>query len=200
MNPKPILILLTIITLSTAIPFAQQTPTLNPTPAAKTGDSVLNSLIAASAAASSDNSTCPLSKMSKQCCQSINSIADQLTEPIGEVIPLLKGTKLSSLLGFDCKAMADTDPNEYCTQDVMCCDGQPGKGAKGDVFKTCEPFKEAIKKKQKALAKEKQRPVEKALSYAAMTSSMAAAASRSAAASSSAMTVSRSVHAVPTGH
>ncbi|KAB8076032.1 hypothetical protein BDV29DRAFT_155113 [Aspergillus leporis] len=203
MNLKSILILLTTITLSTAIPFAQKTPAPKPTPTVKTVDPILNSLAAAAAAASTGKNICPLSKRSKQCCQSVNSIADTITEPIGEVIPLLKGAKLSSLLGFDCMAMADTDPNDYCGKDVMCCTGKPGQNVQGgDIFKTCEPFDEAIKKKQKALDKQNQRPVEKAMSYVAMTSSMAAAAaaSRSAAASSSAIFTSGSISASPTGH
>jgi hypothetical protein len=82
-------------------------------------DPILNSLAAAAAAASTGKNICPLSKRSKQCCQSVNSIADTITEPIGEVIPLLKGAKLSSLLGFDCMfpLPQQFSPTPYCGAD-----------------------------------------------------------------------------------
>ncbi|KAB8258723.1 hypothetical protein BDV32DRAFT_151164 [Aspergillus pseudonomiae] len=97
--------------------------------------------------------------------------------------------------------MADTDPNENCQKDVMCCNGSPNE--KGDsLAKECEPYEKAMKDMQEALEKNKQRPLEKAMSWAAMTSSMLAASSSSAAAaaSSSPRLASSSVHAVPTGH
>ncbi|KAE8401426.1 hypothetical protein BDV37DRAFT_182083 [Aspergillus pseudonomiae] len=99
------------------------------------------------------------------------------------------------------QAMADTDPNEDCQKDVMCCNGSPNE--KGDsLAKECEPYEKAMKDMQEALEKNKQRPLEKAMSWAAMTSSMLAASSSSAAAaaSSSPRLASSSVHAVPTGH
>lgn len=56
-----------------------------------------------------------------------------------------------------------------------------------------------MKDKQEALEKNKQRPLEMAMSWAAMTSSMLAASS-AAAASSSPGLASSGVHAVPTGN
>ncbi|KAB8234733.1 hypothetical protein BDV23DRAFT_181315 [Aspergillus alliaceus] len=198
MNPKSIFLLLTTITLSTAIPFSQQqTQTPTATSTTQTVDPVLSSIIAASASASANNNTCPPSHRSKQCCESVNSIADDITKPLGGLLPLLEGTTISSILGFDCLEMSDTDPNTDCRHDVMCCNGQPGKNAKGgDLFKECEPFDKALADKQNALNRNKLRPIEKAMSYAAMTSSLAAS---SAAAASSGGLVSRGVFAVPTG-
>ena len=70
------------------------------------------------------------------------------------------------------------------------------------LAKECEPYEKAMQDMQEALEKNKQRPLEKAMSWAAMTSSMLAASSSSAAAaaSSSPRLASSSVHAVPTGH
>ncbi|KAE8355763.1 hypothetical protein BDV28DRAFT_24149 [Aspergillus coremiiformis] len=190
MNPKSRFLLIATIPFAAAVPFSQQTP--DPTPTTQVVDPALSSMIAAKASASSANNTCPPSHRSKQCCESVNSITDDITKPLGDAIPLLEGTTFSSLLGLDCLAMADSDPIESCRQDVMCCDGQPGKNAQGgDLLKECVPFDEAVAAKQKALDENKEKPVQAAMSYVALTSSLAAA-------SSSARLVSRPVLAVPT--
>ncbi|KAB8205306.1 hypothetical protein BDV34DRAFT_225468 [Aspergillus parasiticus] len=199
MNPKTILLLLTTITFSTAIPFSQQqTPASTPTK--QSANPALSSIAPfASVSPKANSGTCPDTHRSKQCCQSIDSIAEGITKPLGQLVPLLDGATVKSILSLDCKAMADTDPNENCTKDVMCCNGQPGdKGS--DLFKECESYDKAMKDKQEALEKNKQRPLEMAMSWAAMTSSMLAAASSAAAASSSPGLASSGVHAVPTGN
>ncbi|KAB8252300.1 hypothetical protein BDV35DRAFT_335949 [Aspergillus flavus] len=84
MNPKTILLLLTTITLSTAIPFSQQqTPASTPT---KQSAHPALSSIAASASVSpkANNGICPDTHRSKQCCQSIDSIAEGITKPLGQ--------------------------------------------------------------------------------------------------------------------
>ncbi|OGM44842.1 hypothetical protein ABOM_006163 [Aspergillus bombycis] len=202
MNPKRILLLLTTVALSTAVPFSQQQTPVS-TPTKQSAHPAQSSMFAALASASpeANNGTCPDTHRSKQCCQSIDSIGDEITKGLGQLVPVLNGAKLSSILSLDCQAMSDTDPNENCTKDVMCCTGSPED--KGDsLARSCEPYDKAMKDMQEALEKNRQRPLEQAMSWAAMTSSMLAAASSSsvAAASSSPRLASSGVHAVPTGH
>ncbi|KAE8328912.1 hypothetical protein BDV39DRAFT_59229 [Aspergillus sergii] len=102
MNPKAILLLLTTITLSTAIPFSQQqTPASTPT--GQSANPALSSIAAsASVSPKANNGTCPDTHRSKQCCQSIDSIAEGITKPLGQLVPLLDGATVKSILSLDC--------------------------------------------------------------------------------------------------
>ncbi|PYH78501.1 hypothetical protein BO82DRAFT_367575 [Aspergillus uvarum CBS 121591] len=70
--------------------------------------------------------TCPTGRPSKQCCQSIESVADSVLQPLGQLVPYLSGVDISSLLALECTGMENTDPNANCFNSVMCCEGTPG--------------------------------------------------------------------------
>ncbi|KAE8150173.1 hypothetical protein BDV25DRAFT_140089 [Aspergillus avenaceus] len=186
--------LLLTATLTSAIPFNQATTPTTPTPTTTT-DPVLSSLISAQAAKSTDLTTCPLSKPAKQCCQSFNSIAKGVTDGVGDLVPIVKDVEIKSLLSFECRAMKDTEPNENCLQDIMCCAGKPGSNAKGgDLFKECLDYEKALQTKKEELERSKKRPLEQAVSIASVRSSIMAASSSAVAASSP----SKGVGASPT--
>ncbi|KAL5338086.1 hypothetical protein BJX70DRAFT_216678 [Aspergillus crustosus] len=123
-------------------------------------------LLAEDALSSYDESTCPPSHRSKQCCTSINGLADDLTGQLGDVVPWVSGVSVSSLVGLQCTKMADDAPNVDCFASVMCCAAGGGStGSKGvtnekpgtqSLFKSgCIPFDKAIADKKEAIEKSK---------------------------------------------
>lgn len=81
-------------------------PTLKPEQAT-TSQSLVHSiatLIASSAASSLDPTTCPPAHNSRQCCTSVDSLADDVVgeDAIGGLIPWFQGVKISSIVGFQC--------------------------------------------------------------------------------------------------
>ncbi|PYI08003.1 hypothetical protein BO78DRAFT_442575, partial [Aspergillus sclerotiicarbonarius CBS 121057] len=75
-----------------------QTSTLN-TPEAL--ESAISKIIVQETLTDYNNNTCPPSHRSKQCCESIDNIADQVTDGLGAVVPWVSGIDVSSVLGLD---------------------------------------------------------------------------------------------------
>ncbi|KAL4918502.1 hypothetical protein BDW62DRAFT_200876 [Aspergillus aurantiobrunneus] len=160
---------LTFTHQTTAVPFSSTPSPSTPrsTSANSQASDISNSiatLIASDASASYDPNTCPPSHGAKQCCTSITSLADDLTSQLGGLVPVISGVSVSSLVGLQCTSMADTEPNENCLDDVMCCSSS-GKGENGSahqaagtqsLFKSgCISYDEAIQDKKDAIAKSK---------------------------------------------
>ncbi|KAL2863313.1 uncharacterized protein BJX67DRAFT_262756 [Aspergillus lucknowensis] len=181
MLSKP-LILLTLTTLTTAIPVSSAPTTLQeirlpaptptvPTTASATADTKasqltheLATLLAHDASESYDPTTCPISHASRQCCTSITKLADDLSGQLGELVPWVGGVRVSSLVGLQCKSMAEETPNVDCTDTVMCCSsGVAGSGGKTQAkagtqslfMSGCIPYDKAIEDKKKAIEKSK---------------------------------------------
>ncbi|RAL01922.1 uncharacterized protein BO80DRAFT_424298 [Aspergillus ibericus CBS 121593] len=120
-------------------------------------ESAISKIIVQETLADYSNNTCPPSHRSKQCCESIDNIADQVTGGLGELVPWIEGIEVSSVLGLDCYAMADSTPNSQCLHQVMCCDGkpsdtdQPTTQSSQAVTSSCESWDIAMKNKQQAI-------------------------------------------------
>ncbi|KAL4864196.1 hypothetical protein BDV12DRAFT_16327 [Aspergillus spectabilis] len=164
-HPTPLTKPHSIHTLTASLPSA---PALNPSETAKATSLThqIATLLAEDALASYDETTCPLSHRSKQCCTSINGLADDLTGQLGNVVPWVSGISVTSLVGLQCTKMADSAPNVDCLDSVMCCAANGGKtSGKGtpdekvgtqSLFKSgCIPFDKAIADKKEAIEKSK---------------------------------------------
>ncbi|KAL2811335.1 hypothetical protein BJX63DRAFT_433488 [Aspergillus granulosus] len=192
MRLTPLLLTLTTtLTLTSAIPFssspaANQDPNTKniyslrspgaskPTPTTPEEDGLastrassvkhsLATLISHDASASYDLTTCPPSHPSRQCCASIDRLADDTTSELGDLIPYLSGVKVSSVVGLQCKAMSPDTPNIDCYESVMCCSDQGSSteggtmpGSAQSPFKSqCVPFDEAVEDEKEATEKSK---------------------------------------------
>ncbi|PWY79650.1 hypothetical protein BO70DRAFT_380246 [Aspergillus heteromorphus CBS 117.55] len=121
-----------------------------------------------------NNATCPSVRPSKQCCESLDGVADDVTGELGSLVPWLSGVAVSSVLALDCTGMDDSASTDDCLQQVMCCEGAPGKSTTVETFKgKCQPYDEALKVK----ADEEK---EKSKSAAAASASASASAGASA--------------------
>ncbi|KAL4903413.1 hypothetical protein BDW74DRAFT_179830 [Aspergillus multicolor] len=164
-------------------------PTLKPEHATASQSIIhaIATLLATDASASLDPTTCPPSHPSKQCCTSVSGLADYVIgeKALGGVLPWVKGVKVSSLVGVQCKPMSENQANIDCLDTVMCCaGGAGGKQANADSLlkSECVPFDEAIEDKKKAIGKSK---AEASYLAAAASSSVAGATPTAAAAASS---------------
>ncbi|KAL4771787.1 hypothetical protein BDW60DRAFT_207852 [Aspergillus nidulans var. acristatus] len=139
-------------------------PTLRPEQATASQSLVhsIATLIASSAASSLDPTTCPPTHNSRQCCTSVDSLADEVVgeNAIGGLIPWFQDVKISSVVGFQCRAMGEDEQNIDCLSSVMCCslsgnvDGQ--KPGTQSLFKSgCIPYDKAIQDKKEAIEKSK---------------------------------------------
>ncbi|KAL4815343.1 hypothetical protein BDW67DRAFT_67816 [Aspergillus spinulosporus] len=81
-------------------------PTLKPEQATASQSLVhsIATLIASSAISSLDPTTCPPTHSSRQCCTSVDSLADDVVgeNAIGGLIPWFQDVKVSSIMGFQC--------------------------------------------------------------------------------------------------
>ncbi|OOF94335.1 hypothetical protein ASPCADRAFT_131880 [Aspergillus carbonarius ITEM 5010] len=161
------LTLTTLTPVATSIPLSSSTTNTQSQPQSTPSSTSINTPEALESAISNiivqetitdfNNSTCPPSHRSKQCCESIDNIADQVTDGIGQILPWISGVDVSSVLGLDCYAMADSTPNNKCLQQVMCCDGkpndedQPTTQSGAAVTSSCESWDIAMKNKQDAI-------------------------------------------------
>ncbi|KAL4886255.1 hypothetical protein BJY04DRAFT_213786 [Aspergillus karnatakaensis] len=235
MRLTPTLLSLTLLTLTTSTPLnptftlphptpmtkphsvkpitaslPQSRPTLPPTQTAKASSLThqIATILAENAAESYDESTCPLSHKSKQCCTSVNGLADDLMGQVGGILPWASGISVSSLVGFQCKAMAATAPNVDCLDSVMCCSANGGvkSSTKADVaekpgsqslFKSgCIPYDKAIADKKEAIEKSK---VQASMLAAEEAGSASGSASATATASGPSETGSATGTAAATG-
>ncbi|KAL4994171.1 hypothetical protein BDV10DRAFT_189308 [Aspergillus recurvatus] len=139
-------------------------PTLNPSQATVSQSLVhsIATLIASSASASLDPTTCPPTHRSRQCCTSVESLTDEAfgEDAIGSVLPWLQDVQVSSLVGFQCRAMGEDEQNIDCLSSVMCCSGSGNvdgqKPGTQSLFKSeCIPYDKAIQDKKEAIEKSK---------------------------------------------
>ncbi|CBF74087.1 predicted protein [Aspergillus nidulans FGSC A4] len=110
-------------------------------------------LIASSAASSLDPTTCPPTHNSRQCCTSVDSLADDVVgeDAIGGLIPWFQGVKISSIVGFQYGTKANVDSGNRGDRTNL--NGQPGTQS---LFKSgCIPYDKAIQDKKEAIEKSK---------------------------------------------
>ncbi|KAL4758966.1 uncharacterized protein BDW70DRAFT_151998 [Aspergillus foveolatus] len=121
-------------------------PTLKPEQATASQSLVhsIATLIASSAASSLDPTTCPPTHNSRQCCTSVDSLADDVVgeNAIGGLIPWFRDVKVSSIVGFQYGMRADVGFGN-----------SPGTQS---LFKSgCIPYDKAIQDKKEAIEKSK---------------------------------------------
>lgn len=97
-----------ILSITTAIPMASRNPT--PSVSESLSDSSFSHIPASPASASASPSaspnpfeayTCPKGKF-KSCCMSVQQAGKDITNSLGELLPLVGGLQLSSAISFQC--------------------------------------------------------------------------------------------------
>ncbi|KAJ5461476.1 uncharacterized protein N7458_003028 [Penicillium daleae] len=89
---------------------------------------------------------CP-PKQFKRCCLTLQQTSRELIDGLGELVPVLGGLSVSSLISFDCKAMADDiSPNDCDVGGMPRCAATPRMRYEGFGIDACKPF-EQVKEK-----------------------------------------------------
>ncbi|KAJ5573767.1 uncharacterized protein N7459_008194 [Penicillium hispanicum] len=136
--------LATLLAVTAAVPLGPDTQKLKPTP---TPSRPITPSVSPSSSTYRPATVTPVGAYScpqqqyKQCCQSLQEASQDVTQKLGEVVPILGGLQISSKISFQCKDMKkDQDPNTCQGHGYtpMCCTSQPG----GDV-NMCKPFEAA---------------------------------------------------------
>ncbi|CAI7651994.1 unnamed protein product [Penicillium glandicola] len=144
--------LVSLLSVTTAIPLASETPT--PTPSKplispSSSGSVSGSVSASASPTPSSNPyeayTCPKGKF-KSCCMSVQQTGKDIINPLGELVPVVSGLQLSSAVSFQCKKMAEREAPYTCNgqgYSPMCCDSDSDDTGIG--FNMCKSFEEVKK-------------------------------------------------------
>ncbi|EAW14778.1 uncharacterized protein ACLA_001890 [Aspergillus clavatus NRRL 1] len=148
------------VTLTHAIPLANTGPSSTPSSSAALATPTLTG-----------PNICP-GKRSKQCCTSLSQLQTSLLDPVGNVIPLLSGMQLTSLIGLSCRTMSDEHTKTDCADALMCCDAAGEVGASNILQTKCEEFDLAKAKEIAAVERAQGQPSSAARMFGASSSSV----------------------------
>ncbi|KAL4742096.1 hypothetical protein BDV11DRAFT_167565 [Aspergillus similis] len=130
-------------------------PTVRPEQATDSQSLVHSIATLASSAASSLAPTCPPTRSSRQCCTSVDSLADEVVgeNAVGGLIPWLQAVQISSTMGVQCKVMGEDEQNIDCLSSVMCCTVSgnvdvPKPGTQSLFKSGCIAYDKAIRDKE----------------------------------------------------